>query len=145
MEAARTSETLVNFYQNTRRYNPEDSHLRTHRRENLKSNKLICFVFFPNMGTYLCFDSHRRCLDIGSYFPEADCWPRLVPRLRMHGTIRPFPNTSCLGAWLSDNEIFTFTYVTEKYGSRGSSGSTVSDYGLDDRGSIPDRGRGFFF
>jgi hypothetical protein len=24
MEAARTSETLVNFYQNTRRYNPED-------------------------------------------------------------------------------------------------------------------------
>jgi hypothetical protein len=37
MEAARTSETLENFYQTTRRYNPEDSHLRTHRRENLKS------------------------------------------------------------------------------------------------------------
>jgi hypothetical protein len=37
MEAARTSETLVNVYQTTRRYNPEDSHLRTHRRENLKS------------------------------------------------------------------------------------------------------------
>jgi hypothetical protein len=37
MEAARTSETLVNFYQTTRRYNPEDSHLRTHRRENFKS------------------------------------------------------------------------------------------------------------
>jgi hypothetical protein len=37
MVAARTSETLVNFYQTTRRYNPEDSHLRTHRRENLKS------------------------------------------------------------------------------------------------------------
>jgi t-SNARE complex subunit (syntaxin) len=37
MEAARTSETLVNFYQTTRRYNPEHSHLRTHRRENLKS------------------------------------------------------------------------------------------------------------
>jgi hypothetical protein len=37
MEAARTSETLVNFYQTTRRYNPEDSHLRTHRLENLKS------------------------------------------------------------------------------------------------------------
>jgi hypothetical protein len=37
MEAARTSETLVNFYQTTRHYNPEDSHLRTHRRENLKS------------------------------------------------------------------------------------------------------------
>jgi hypothetical protein len=37
MEAARTSEKLVNFYQTTRPYNPEDSHLRTHRRENLKS------------------------------------------------------------------------------------------------------------
>jgi hypothetical protein len=37
IEAARSSETLVNFYQTTRRYNPEDSHLRAHRRENLKS------------------------------------------------------------------------------------------------------------
>jgi hypothetical protein len=27
MEAARTSERLVNFYQTARRYNPEDSHL----------------------------------------------------------------------------------------------------------------------
>jgi hypothetical protein len=27
MEAVRTSETMVNFYQTTRRYNPEDSHL----------------------------------------------------------------------------------------------------------------------
>jgi hypothetical protein len=38
MEAARTSETLVNFYQITRRYNPEDSHFRIHHRKNLKSN-----------------------------------------------------------------------------------------------------------
>jgi hypothetical protein len=37
MEAARTSETLVNFYQTTRCSNPEDSNLHTHRRENLKS------------------------------------------------------------------------------------------------------------
>jgi hypothetical protein len=37
MEAARSSETLVNFYKTTRRYNPEDSHLRINRRENLKS------------------------------------------------------------------------------------------------------------
>jgi hypothetical protein len=29
--------TLVNFYQTTRCYNPEDSHLHTHRRESLKS------------------------------------------------------------------------------------------------------------
>jgi hypothetical protein len=40
MEAARTSETLVNFYQTTRRYNTEDSNLHTHRRENLKSYML---------------------------------------------------------------------------------------------------------
>jgi hypothetical protein len=40
MEAARTSETSVNFYQTTRCYNPEDSHLHTHRRENLKSYKI---------------------------------------------------------------------------------------------------------
>jgi hypothetical protein len=40
MEAARTSETSVNFYQTTRRYNPEDSHLHTNRRENLKSYKV---------------------------------------------------------------------------------------------------------
>jgi hypothetical protein len=31
------AETLVNFYQTSRRYSPEDSHLRNHRRENLKS------------------------------------------------------------------------------------------------------------
>jgi hypothetical protein len=36
-EAESTSETSVNFYQTTRRYNPEDSHLHTRRRENLKS------------------------------------------------------------------------------------------------------------
>jgi hypothetical protein len=36
-EAAKTSETLINFFQTARRYNPEDSHLRTHRRENLES------------------------------------------------------------------------------------------------------------
>jgi hypothetical protein len=37
-EAASISETSVNFHQTTRRNNPEDSHLRTRRRENLKSH-----------------------------------------------------------------------------------------------------------
>jgi hypothetical protein len=37
MEAASTSETLVNFYQTTRCYDPEDSHLHSCRHENLKS------------------------------------------------------------------------------------------------------------
>jgi hypothetical protein len=37
MEAVQTSETLVNSYQSTWRYNPEDSHLHSHCCENLKS------------------------------------------------------------------------------------------------------------
>jgi hypothetical protein len=40
MEAPSTYETSVNFYQTTRRNNPEDSHLRTRHRENLKSHEL---------------------------------------------------------------------------------------------------------
>jgi hypothetical protein len=38
MEAASSSETSGNFYQTTRRNNPEDSHLHIRRRENLKSH-----------------------------------------------------------------------------------------------------------
>jgi hypothetical protein len=38
-EAASTSETSVNFYQIPWSNNPEDSHLHTRRRENLKSHK----------------------------------------------------------------------------------------------------------
>jgi hypothetical protein len=41
MEAARTSETSVNFYQTTRRNNPDDVHIHTHRRENLKTQHVI--------------------------------------------------------------------------------------------------------
>jgi hypothetical protein len=47
-ETARTYETLVNFYQTTRCYNPEDSHLRTHRHENLKS--------YLNLHSYLSLE-----------------------------------------------------------------------------------------
>jgi hypothetical protein len=39
MEATSNSETSLNFYQTTRHYNPEDSHLHIRRRENLKSYK----------------------------------------------------------------------------------------------------------
>jgi hypothetical protein len=43
MESVRTPETLVNLHQTTRWYNPEDSHLYTHRRENLKSYNIFCY------------------------------------------------------------------------------------------------------
>jgi hypothetical protein len=39
--SARTSETLVNFYQTTRRYNPEDSHLRVKQTYDGKSVRLF--------------------------------------------------------------------------------------------------------
>jgi hypothetical protein len=38
-KAASTSETSVNLHQTISRNNPEDSHLHTRRRENLKSHK----------------------------------------------------------------------------------------------------------
>jgi hypothetical protein len=44
MEAASTSETSVNFYQATRRINPENSHLHTRRSENLKSHPVKKFL-----------------------------------------------------------------------------------------------------
>jgi hypothetical protein len=47
MEEANTSETSVNFYQTTRRNNPEDSHLQTRRRENLKSHNMNLSLFAP--------------------------------------------------------------------------------------------------
>jgi hypothetical protein len=44
---ASTVETSVKFYQTARRSNPEDRHLRTRRRENLKSHlyKVISTAF----------------------------------------------------------------------------------------------------
>jgi hypothetical protein len=44
MEALQASEALVNSYQSTRRYNPEDSHLHSHRREDLKSQNSTCLA-----------------------------------------------------------------------------------------------------
>jgi hypothetical protein len=37
MEAVQTSEALVKLHQSARCYNPENSHLHIHRRENLES------------------------------------------------------------------------------------------------------------
>jgi hypothetical protein len=54
--AVSTSEMSVNFYQTTRRNIPEDSHLHTHRRENLKSNVFI-IVF---SACVVAIDIYRR-------------------------------------------------------------------------------------
>jgi hypothetical protein len=43
-EAVSISETSVNFFQTTRRYNPEDSHFHTRRRENLKFHHVFNLV-----------------------------------------------------------------------------------------------------
>jgi hypothetical protein len=44
-EAVSISETSVNFYQTTRRNIPEDIHLHTRRRENLKSQRTFNFKY----------------------------------------------------------------------------------------------------
>jgi hypothetical protein len=41
MEAVRTSETSVNFYQTARRNIPQGSYLHTRRRDNRKSHKIF--------------------------------------------------------------------------------------------------------
>jgi hypothetical protein len=45
MEAVSTSEMSVNFYQTTWRNIPEDSHLHTHRQENLKSHPVTMLFY----------------------------------------------------------------------------------------------------
>jgi hypothetical protein len=54
IEAASTSEMWVTFYQTTRHNIPEDSHLRTRRRENLEyhvSNSYL-YVYYRQTAAY---------------------------------------------------------------------------------------------
>jgi hypothetical protein len=55
MEAATTSETVVNFYQTTRRYNPEDSHLRTISVHEIRPLDPILVQFSPYYIIAPCF------------------------------------------------------------------------------------------
>jgi hypothetical protein len=52
MEAARTYKTSVNFYQTSRRINPEDSHLLIRRCEKLKSHLVTLYTktFYQQLG-----------------------------------------------------------------------------------------------
>jgi hypothetical protein len=52
MEAAKDSETLGNFYQTTRRYNPEDSHLLVKLLLLDFVVKLIKFVFLSRIEAF---------------------------------------------------------------------------------------------
>jgi hypothetical protein len=62
MEAVRTSQKTINFYQTTRRNIPEDSHIHTRRRENLKFHQdfIIYYSIFSssieNLIKYIQFD-----------------------------------------------------------------------------------------
>jgi hypothetical protein len=69
METARTSETLVNFYQTTRRYNSEDSHLRlilyfvTIATSKYKLGSAPVYIIFSNLYSFnfikvKCFHCH---------------------------------------------------------------------------------------
>jgi hypothetical protein len=57
MEAVQTFQTLVNLYQSTRGYSPEDSHLQSHCRENLKSYLSMYSSDFNNLS----FQSSFHC------------------------------------------------------------------------------------
>jgi hypothetical protein len=61
----------------------------------------------------------------------------------MRQEVRMFAH--CRSPAEESSEFFSIMCYAHLRGSRGSTGSTVSDYGLDDRGSIPDRDGGFFF
>jgi hypothetical protein len=69
MEAASSSETSVNFYQTTRRNNPEDSHLHARRRENLKSclclDLLVIIRFIDYVIICIVQRELDRALDLG--------------------------------------------------------------------------------
>jgi hypothetical protein len=50
METVSSSETWANIYQTTRRNIPEDSHLHTRRRENLKSEPISWLAEQPSVS-----------------------------------------------------------------------------------------------
>jgi hypothetical protein len=71
MKGASTSKTSVNFYQTTRRNNPEDSHLHTRRRKKLKCHSFEKFAatqLVKEFPEYLLPDSQKRVID---RYPES--------------------------------------------------------------------------
>jgi hypothetical protein len=105
MEAARTSETLVNFYQTTRSYNPEDSNLHTHRRENLKSYSV------QNIRHYHCL---RSCVQaVSLYFGISISMSR---KQRLYIYIFASQMTFLFFISISHNyEVFPYQHLLERY------------------------------
>jgi hypothetical protein len=76
MEAASASETSVNFYQTTRRNNPEDGHLYIRRRENLEPHIRSSFStmkYADGQKTPLCLHNHRLVQSVRKRKANATC------------------------------------------------------------------------
>jgi hypothetical protein len=62
MEAVSASETSVSTYQTKQRNIPEDSHLHTRRRKNLKSHLFICVLFNDAVSSSDYIESNVRII-----------------------------------------------------------------------------------
>jgi hypothetical protein len=60
MEAASTSETSINFYQTTQRYNPEGSHLQ----DNHSMGSMSCPCVISRLGSVRFFNKNSVNLDL---------------------------------------------------------------------------------
>jgi hypothetical protein len=97
-----------------------------------------------------------RTLNIKFSFRHLSGWEVWIFRLLTHPLLLWKPKIHCRvqkrqqfgcpkPAQFSSDSLSEFMSILYYSMSRGSSVSIVTDYGLDDRGSIPDRDRGFFF
>jgi hypothetical protein len=133
MEAARTSETLVNDYQTTRRCNPEDSHLRTHRRESLKSYPVNLIYLFIVYLTTMSTAKTIQCRMVGwlmNWKGYGTKWSR--PNLRYYPSIHlegPRRTTRPLSEMRYEPEI-------SRIRSRSANHSTAK-FGLSPRETAP--------
>jgi hypothetical protein len=108
MEAARTSETLVNFYQTTRCYNPEDSHLRTHRRENLKSYIIFSSLYGLGLKPVPNFIAIFIGFPVSLYRPVSCLYYRASTST---GSLSSSIPLSCV----KHLSLFVFSYIYRKY------------------------------
>jgi hypothetical protein len=93
MEAARTSETLVNFYQTTRRYNLEDSHLRIW-------NHITVIILLQAANSCNFVKRTRRALSVAATSPDYEAISTGRTRLRSAGFRRINVHTAFITASL---------------------------------------------